>query len=64
MERLWKRQDCYRPAKSIFQPDGLEEVPTGEKTPKKFEARNSKYETSPKFEFPMFKTRDVPNIYL
>jgi hypothetical protein len=32
---------------------------SGEKTPKEFEARNSKYETNPKSEFPMFKNRDV-----
>ncbi len=34
-----------------------------EKIPKKFEALNSKYETNPKYEFPMFKIRDVPKVY-
>ena len=34
-----------------------------EKAPNKFEARNSKYETNLKSEFPMFKTRDVPEVY-
>ena len=30
---------------------------------KKFEAQNSKYETSPKSEFLMFKTQGVPKVY-
>jgi len=34
-----------------------------EKKHKKFEARNSKHETNPKSEFPMFKIRDVPKVY-
>jgi len=34
-----------------------------EKIHKKFEARNSKHETNPKSEFPMFKIRDVPKVY-
>jgi hypothetical protein len=36
---------------------------SGEKIPKKFEARNTKYETNPKSEFPMFKIRDVLKVY-
>jgi hypothetical protein len=36
---------------------------SGEKISKKFEARNSKYETNPKSEFPMFKIRDVLKVY-
>ena len=34
-----------------------------EKIHNKFEARNPKYETNPKSEFPMFKIRDVPKVY-
>jgi hypothetical protein len=34
-----------------------------EKIPSKFEARNPKYETNPKSEFPMFKNRDVSRAY-
>jgi hypothetical protein len=43
---------------------------SGEKIPKKLEARNPKYEIhppeagkNPKSEFPMFKTRNIPRIY-